>query len=89
MNERDFAYWLQGFFELTDTDNLTKEQVAVIKQHLNLVFKKETTCTLTLLNSSVVPTGFVPYDTGEAMLERINNGFYDSWIAQNKIQISC
>lgn len=76
MNERDFAYWLQGFFELTDTDNLTKEQVAVIKQHLNLVFKKETICKLTLLDSSidfsVAPTGF-----------------YDSCIAKNKIQISC
>ena len=38
MTERDFVYWLQGYFEITDLDNLTKEQVKMIKSHLNLVF---------------------------------------------------
>jgi hypothetical protein len=48
MNERDFCYWLQGFFELDGGDDqarqgLTKEQVEMIKEHLALVFKKVTT----------------------------------------------
>lgn len=38
MTSRDFAYWLQGFFEITGTDELTPEQVKMIKDHLNLVF---------------------------------------------------
>jgi hypothetical protein len=38
MTPRDFAYWLQGFFELADRDQLSAEQVQVIKEHLALVF---------------------------------------------------
>lgn len=42
MNERDFCYWLQGFFELNNVEEVNKEQVEVIKEHLKLVFTKET-----------------------------------------------
>lgn len=40
MNSRDFAYWLQGFFELTKDkgEGLTPEQTDLVKRHLNLVF---------------------------------------------------
>ena len=41
MNSIDFCFWLQGCFEITDTDSLTDEQVKIIKSHLNLVFKHE------------------------------------------------
>lgn len=41
MTSRDFAYWLQGFFEISETDQLTERQVKMIKAHLNLVFKHE------------------------------------------------
>lgn len=37
-----FAYWLQGFFELSNSTTLTEEQVAMIKAHLALVFEKVT-----------------------------------------------
>ena len=42
MNEINFCYWLQGFFEMTDTESLTPEQIKIIKEHLQLVLKKET-----------------------------------------------
>ena len=42
MDSVNFAYWLQGFFEMTNTKNLTEEQVTMIKQHLALVFTKVT-----------------------------------------------
>lgn len=42
MNERDFCYWLQGMFELTNANELTAEQVQQIKGHLKLVFDKQT-----------------------------------------------
>lgn len=42
MTSRNFTYWLQGFFELTDSDKLTEEQVRMIKEHLSLVFTKVT-----------------------------------------------
>lgn len=42
MTEREFCYWLQGFFELTDTKNISETQTEVIKEHLSLVFNKVT-----------------------------------------------
>lgn len=41
MTSRDFTYWLRGYLELSETESLTKEQLAMIKEHLNLVFKQE------------------------------------------------
>jgi hypothetical protein len=41
-NPELFCYWLQGFFELSNSETITPLQVKVIKDHLNLVFKKET-----------------------------------------------
>lgn len=46
MGTQDFCYWLQGFFELTGQDKLDETQVKMIKEHLALVFKKETTITI-------------------------------------------
>jgi hypothetical protein len=41
MTSRDFAFWLQGFFEVSNAESVTKEQTEVIKNHLNLVFYHE------------------------------------------------
>lgn len=41
MTSRDFAYWLQGFFEVANPKEIDKEQTDMIKKHLNLVFKHE------------------------------------------------
>jgi len=40
MTERDFVYWLQGWFELQEKPTgLTKGQVQMVKDHLALVFE--------------------------------------------------
>lgn len=41
MTSRDFAYWLQGFFEISKAKQITLEQTEQIKKHLNLVFAHE------------------------------------------------
>ncbi len=41
MTSRDFAFWLQGFFEVQKPTEITPEQTQMIKNHLNLVFKHE------------------------------------------------
>lgn len=41
MKSRDFCYWLQGHFELTNPQELSVRETALIKQHLALVFKHE------------------------------------------------
>jgi hypothetical protein len=41
MTSVQFAYWLQGFFELSETDEITPKQAEIIKNHLKLVFYYE------------------------------------------------
>jgi hypothetical protein len=44
MTTRDFAFWLQGFFEITGADKsapLTGHQTDMIRAHLDTVFEHE------------------------------------------------
>lgn len=42
MNERDFVYWLRGYFEINNPTTLNKEQTKCVKDHLDLVFTNVT-----------------------------------------------
>ena len=42
MDFKSFCYWLQGFFEMRNGGKITKEQAALIEEHLNLTFNKVT-----------------------------------------------
>lgn len=41
MTSRDFAYWLQGLFEIGKPTELNAEQTDLIKRHLAMVFVHE------------------------------------------------
>lgn len=41
MKSQDFCYWLQGFFEISEANQLNEKQIETIKNHLNLVFYHE------------------------------------------------
>jgi len=41
MKSRDFCYWLQGYFEISDDDVISMYQLTQIKEHLTMVFKHE------------------------------------------------
>ena len=41
MTSRDFAFWLQGYFEVANPIKIGEEETEMIKKHLNLVFKHE------------------------------------------------
>ncbi len=41
MTARDFAYWLQGLFELGDPKALDERQTDLVKRHLAMVFVHE------------------------------------------------
>lgn len=41
MTSRDFCYWLQGFFEVSEAKTLNTKQLQQVKNHLNMVFKHE------------------------------------------------
>lgn len=38
MTAREFAYWLQGLFEIGNPSELTADQVVIIERHLDMVF---------------------------------------------------
>ncbi len=40
MTPENFCYWLQGYFEISQTKELTKEQIDIIQTHLDFVFNK-------------------------------------------------
>lgn len=42
MTPDQFTYWLQGFVEIAEGTQPTEAQWKIIKDHLQLVFKKET-----------------------------------------------
>ncbi len=42
MDSTQFVFWLQGFFELSDSKTLSEKQVQVIKDHLALFLNKVT-----------------------------------------------
>ena len=54
MKAQDFTYWLQGFFELSESETLSEAQVDMIKSHLALVFNKVTP---DIQKTPLVPTG--------------------------------
>jgi hypothetical protein len=39
VSEQNFAYWLQGFFEVAKPESVSPEQVKIIKNHIALVKK--------------------------------------------------
>lgn len=66
MTAQDFCYWLQGAFELENREALDKNQIQIIQDHLNLVFKKETPVRNSFLEESRerykgVPLPFGPF----------------------------
>lgn len=48
MTTEQFTYWLQGYFELSGATSLNEQQVRIVKEHIALVLKKETTSYLTI-----------------------------------------
>lgn len=42
MTAEQFTYWLQGFLEINDPERISKQETQIIKDHLQLVFNKQT-----------------------------------------------
>lgn len=42
MTSEQFCYWLQGFMEVTGAQSINQEETLIIRDHLKLVFEKET-----------------------------------------------
>lgn len=61
MTAEQFVYWLQGFMEINDPDTISKSETRVIKDHLALVFDKQT------MEQEIITTIPVPTTTPVAV----------------------
>lgn len=61
MTPENFCYWLQGYFEISSSDMIGKTQKQIIKDHLDLVFKKETPKYEFKTDPNIAPAPFKPY----------------------------
>lgn len=68
MSERDFVYWLQGFFEMTDVTVLTEKQVKMVKEHLGYVFLHPGTIAGTIRGGSPTDTTIQGGSSGTVLL---------------------
>lgn len=69
MTERDFCYWLQGFFEVAKPETLTSEQIQEIHNHLKLVFTKVTPELTTLGGGTIQPVYVGPFNPNKVLVE--------------------
>jgi len=85
MNSRDFCFWLQGYFEISDAKTMTDEQVEVLKNHLRLAFvheidplrESQTPASVKELNNThdgVVPSEVFPDGNGNIPSEIFPSG---------------
>lgn len=58
MSPDQFTYWLQGYFEIQNPKELNETQVQIIKDHLDLVFKKVTPKRVEFNEANTCHTGF-------------------------------
>jgi len=56
MTPEQFCYWLNGHFDLSETETLSEAQVKVIKEHLALVFNKKAPSIIDLMEDVKNPS---------------------------------
>lgn len=59
MTAEQFVYWLQGFMEVGQPRSLNDGQIQVIKDHLKLVFDKQTPDRTPQGTDPIIPTGSI------------------------------
>jgi hypothetical protein len=55
MTSEQFTFWLQGFMEINDPETLGVRETQIIKDHLKLVFDKQTPARKQLLTDAPRP----------------------------------
>lgn len=74
MNKKEyFYYWLQGWLELEDPKKISKKQIEMIKEHINLVQDKD--YFIGWLDSLLTYKTKIDTKTIELIKEKSNNNF--------------
>ena len=85
MTPENFAYWLQGYFELIDDGlPLTNTQVEIIKDHLALVFTKVTPDRTNNVEDDIKDEGKIdlefPLDEWKKLIKELEEKNKNPWI---------
>lgn len=78
MTAEQFVYWLQGFMEVSNPDTINKSETQVIKDHLQLVFNKQTPDRYPNVSIPFVQPANPPYEPGKPYWEIDPNRVYCS-----------
>lgn len=89
MTAEQFTYWLQGFMEINDPETLNKRETQIIKDHLALVFQKETPTRVEIPidfpNKTEIVTN--PFEKGYPTVNPYISSPYPDWI--NRPTVYC
>lgn len=88
MTSANFCYWMQGFFEISDSDTLTEKQVKMIKAHLNLVFKHEIDPMILEDKSELEKFEYTEIHNGKSNGTILSKSDFDKFIQDSKINES-
>lgn len=66
MTHEQFAYWLQGFIEISQPEIITSEQLQIIQDHLNLVLGIENVSDKSIWNNDCINTNDQLFCTAQA-----------------------
>jgi hypothetical protein len=61
MSPENFAYWLNGYLEISGTKELSSDQLKIVQDHLALVLTKVT---------PIVSPQYVPYVSGTDQVQQ-------------------
>lgn len=67
MKSRDFCYWLQGFFELSEDSTINEKQMLEIKKHLSMVFFYEIDPSMPSKKLDIIHSGGIVSQTDTVM----------------------
>ena len=68
MTTEQFVYWLQGFMEVANPSVLDEKQTQIIKDHLALVFDKQTPDRSPGLFNPTIPVPSTPWPTTDPLI---------------------
>ena len=86
MTAEQFTYWLQGCMEIADPTRLGERETQMIKDHLKLVFDKQTP---DRAPGSIDPTTTIPSPMAHTSINTIPTTPYPIWQDPNPYKITC
>lgn len=87
MDPKDFCRWLQGMFDISKLEELSEEQIMIVRKHLNIVFKDETGCGAMGMPPGPLLDSFDPLFRPNVFCSNIEEDKTDPYFKENSMAI--